>query len=217
MNKLVEKRDYPRPVYSEADNIMRAAQEDAGFDRMLKFRKGHFYSGEEEIPIGTQLTAHALGWTKCWIKFVDGNVVERKVYSMLKGEVPPIRDQLDDNNPTKWPYSEMTRGPQDPWVYQYLLPLESPDGEMYVFVTASFGGRRAVGDVCAAWGRKNVRDPSCGMPIIRLREVMMPSKRFGEVPRPHFEIIGWDGVHTPVREIDTSKIKPDDMNDEIPF
>jgi hypothetical protein len=61
---------------TEVENIQIAAQEDAGFERILKFKKGDFI-GDEDVPIGTEYVAHVRAWGKCWIKFVDGQVAER--------------------------------------------------------------------------------------------------------------------------------------------
>ena len=79
---------------TEVENILGAAQEDAGFEKLLKFKKGEYFIGEELVPLGTEFIAHAIGWTKCWIKFVDDEVVERKVYRVALGERPPEREDL---------------------------------------------------------------------------------------------------------------------------
>lgn len=216
MNKIVEQRQ-SMPAKSEAQYIGEAAQEDAGFEKMLKFKKGHYYMDNDEVPLGTQLVAHTVGWTKCWIKFVEQKVAARHVYRMIRGDRPVDRDELDDNDHTKWAMG-LNGQPRDPWTLQYLLPMEDPEtGAVFIFVTGSFGGRRAVADVCAAWGRKAVKQPGCGQPIIRLRETMMPSKKFGDVPRPLFEIIGWDGVREGIDEVNAEELKREDLDDEIPF
>jgi hypothetical protein len=55
---------------TEAENIRDAAKEDT-FERMLKFNKGDFFVGDDQVPLGTEYLAHCNAWTKCWIKFVD--------------------------------------------------------------------------------------------------------------------------------------------------
>jgi hypothetical protein len=87
----------------EVENILDAAQENAGFDKLLKFKKGDYLIGDEPVPLGTQYIAHAVGWTKSWIKFVDGEVVDRKTYRVAYGERPPVREDLDDLDQDKWP------------------------------------------------------------------------------------------------------------------
>jgi hypothetical protein len=108
--------------------------------------------------------------------------------------------------------------PSDPWVYQYLLPLEnSATGEIVVFVTSSAGGRTAVADLCTAYVKRAKKAPNCGQPIIKLATTEMPTRKFGKVLRPLFEVVRWDDAD------DIELIEPapltsrGDMDDEIPF
>jgi hypothetical protein len=201
---------------SEVENIRTAAQADAGFEKLLKFKKGEYFIGEVSVPLGTKYVAHAVGWTKCWIKFVDGEVAERKTYRVALGEKPPERDELDDNNEADWPLGLDDR-PADPWVYQYLLPLEDPSSsEVIIFVTASFGGRRAIAELCDAYAKRTKRMTNCGQPIIKLSKMEMPTKKFGKVPRPLFEISGWDEVPGDF-EVTPPATSEGEFEDEIPF
>lgn len=205
------------PSKNAAAIIADAAMDDAGFQKMIKFRHGDYWSDEVQIPLGTRMLVHCVGWTKCWIHFEHRQVVERKVYRVLQQENPPTRDELDHNDPSTWPPGPDGR-PADPWVYQYLLPLEDDYGEVRIFVASSLGGRRAVSDVCSAWGRRAARDENCGQPFVKLQKTLMPTKNFGDVPRPLFEIVGWDKPGQDMVEVNTASIeKVDDMNDEIPF
>lgn len=199
---------------SEVENIRAAAREDAGFEKILKFKKGEYFIGEEEVTLGTEYLAHTIGWTKCWIKFADGEVVERKMYRVALGEKPPVREDLDERNEDDW--SEGLDGePADPWVYQYLLPLENlKTGEVVIFVTSSFGGKRAVADLCDAYA-KHTKKTGCGQPIIKLAKTDMATKKFGKVPRPLFEVIGWDDDAENI-EI-PPPTEPGEYSDEIPF
>jgi hypothetical protein len=75
-------------------------------------------------------------------------------------------------------------------------------------------------------------------PIVQLGTKLIRSRSFGDVPRPHFEIIGWTGGSTPVEVLPPAapatpalpapeaEAKPKrvgalagraDMDDEIPF
>lgn len=83
---------------AEIENIRATAQEDAGFEKIFKFKKGDFLIDQEKIPLGTEYVAHAKAWTKCWIKFIDGEVKERKMYRVALGERPPEREELDDQD-----------------------------------------------------------------------------------------------------------------------
>jgi hypothetical protein len=102
-NQIAKKTEnIPAVNGTEAENILNAARED-GFEAFLKFDKGKFYLGNEEVPLGTEYIAYAKAWVKCWIKFVDGKVAERKVYRVSLGDRPPERNDLDDNDKSTWP------------------------------------------------------------------------------------------------------------------
>jgi len=189
MNALTKATGTTLSTNAEAEHLINAARED-GFEKLLKFKDGEYFIGEEQVPRGTEYVAHAIGWTKAWIKFVDNKVAERKIYRVSRGERPPEREDLDDLDKTKWP-DGLDGKPADPWVLQYLLPFESTSGEIVIFVTRSFGGRRAVADLCAAYGRRAAQNQGCGQPIIKLGKADMPTK-YGKKPRPLFEIVSWN-------------------------
>jgi hypothetical protein len=201
----------------EADAIGKAAMEDAGFERLLKFKKGKYETTEGPVNMGVHYVAHCVGWTKVWVKFVDSKVVDRKVYRVIAGEIPVERDQLDDNNSAAWPMGPMGK-PSDPWVYQYLLPLEDPMGDVLIFTTASIGGKRAIADLCKSYSRRVGREGVSEQPVVKLGVAVMPTKMFGDVQRPLFEIVGWDSARSAVREVkvDQATAKPD-FDDAIPY
>jgi hypothetical protein len=202
------------PRATEVENIHAAAQEDAGFEKILKFKKGEYFVGEDEIALGTEYLAHTTAWTKSWIKFADGEVAERKMYRVALGEKPPEREDLDDLDKDNWPEG-LDGKPADPWVYQYLLPLENlSNGEVVIFVTSSFGGRRAIADLCSAYV-KRTKKTGCGQPIIKLSKTDMPTKKFGKVPRPLFEVISWD--EEKAGDVEVMPPAKADISDEIPF
>ena len=203
-------------------NIMAAAEAEASSDRTLKFKKGTYSNNEKDVPLGAEFLAHASQWIKIWIKFVEGEKPRKQVYSVAKGEIPPEREELDDYDSLGWPIKDGK--PKDPWVFQYLLPLENmTTREVLIFTTQSIGGRIAVADLCLAFARrkKSGRD---GQPIIKLASVMMPTKQHGPVPKPSFPVIGWDDADADTDELMTTitggagNIPPahDDMEDEIP-
>src|SRR5215469_15701523 len=141
-------------VKDQLTNIERAAREDANFEKILKFKKGEFSIQEEPIPLGTEYLAHTAAWTKCWIKFADRKVEDRKVYRVALGEKPPEREDLDDLDQDEWPEG-LDGKPSDPWVFQFLLPLENiGTGEVVIFCTASIGGRTAVANLCTAYVKR---------------------------------------------------------------
>jgi len=199
--ELNQAEKVPAVGNTQVKNILSAAEEDAGFAKLLKFRKGAYFSGEEIVPLGTEFIAHAIGWIKSWIKFVDGEVVERKIYRIAMGERPPEREDLGDLDKDQWPEG-IDGQPADPWSLHYLLPLEKiSDGDVVIFTTSSIGGRRAVADLCAAYAKRTAKRASCGQPIVTLGTAEMPTRKFGKVLRPQFVIVGWDD---PVSDFNTA-------------
>lgn len=186
---------------SEVANIQKAARKDAGLEKRLKYKKGDYLLDGVETPVphGTKYRAHPEAWTKMWVRFEkddDGNFKRadqnQKVYRVAKGEQAPEREDLGDMDDTKWAKGPDGKTPSDPWVLFYLLPFESmSDDELVVFSTRTIGGRRAVADLCSAYARHITKNGG-GQPIIKLAEDVMPTKRYGKVSRPKFDIVGWD-------------------------
>ena len=91
----------------------------------------------------------AADWTRGWVKFKRGELVERRVGRVADGFVVPKREELDDTDSSAWEID--TRGePQDPWSQQSYLPLEDLEtNEILTFVSGSLGGRQAVSRIAA--------------------------------------------------------------------
>jgi hypothetical protein len=202
----------------EDKNILEAAKEEAGFERLLKFRNGEYFIQDDVVPLGTEYLAHVKAWTKTRTKFVDGpvKIAEHKRYRVAHKERPPEREELGDLDEASWPKRDGK--PNDPWVFQYLLPMENLEtGEVVIFTTPSVGGQIAVRDLVKEYGKqkeaKHKTNRHGGQPIIRLAWAEMPTKHGNKVPRPLFEIVGWDETETSLAET----ISANDMDDEIPF
>lgn len=205
------------PTSQEANNIRNAADEDGGFESLLKFKKGDYSCSGEDVAMGTQYIAHCIGWTRCWIKFEHQEVVDRKMYRVAEGKRPPDRAELDSLDEATWPMGPNGK-PSDPWVNQYLLPMENVEtGDVCIFVTSSIGGKRGVADLCKAYSRRVARTGRSEQPIIALAKAVMPTRMYGDVPRPQFNIVGWTGGENEgIREIKPQSIK-EELNDDIPF
>jgi hypothetical protein len=225
----------------EVQRIKRAAQEDAGFAKMLKFKKGKYFDSDgNELQLGTEFIAQPRGWSKCWIKFRGGTVKDRKLYRMSDVSVTdiPDRQDLDDKDESTWEPGLDGR-PADPWVLQSILPLENPtNGELVLFVASSWGGTRCIGTLVNNWARR-VATVDDGVPIVQLDVSEFESKKFGKVAAPAFKVTGYgfatmpqharlDAPNNPQfkeaadkagaaiqRAIDSNRTKA--FDDEIPF
>lgn len=180
-------------IATAAENVLAAASEHAGPEKLLKFKKGEYFQSLESVPLGTEFIAHPEAWTKGWFKFSENTVVDRRLYRVARGEVPAKRDELGDLDKSAWAIG-LDGKPQDPWQEQYLLPLENPrSGEVFVFATGSYGGKRAASDLCSAWAKRESRGYR-GQPIVQLQSGVMPTKKFGKVRCPEFKIVGWTDI-----------------------
>src|SRR5262249_43530940 len=154
-------------------------------ERLLKFKKGRYFVMDDEVRIGTEFIAHASQLTLGWIKFMGNKVIERQMGRAADRFAPPERDELGDLDDSRWEYKDGKA--VDPWVFQHLLPLENTEtGEVYVFTTASIGGRIAAEQVVQAYAKRLRHTGSRSLPIIQLAVGQMKSKKFGDVARPHF-------------------------------
>jgi hypothetical protein len=86
-----------------------------------------------------------------------------------------------------------------------------------IFTTSSFGGRRAVADLCERFAKRKTKSASYGQPIVKLAKTEMPTKKFGRVPRPHFEIVDWDDPARDFVETPPTIASEGELDDSIPF
>jgi hypothetical protein len=203
-------------VESTAAAIAAAAQEENANEvgKLLKFSKGHFLAGTEEIPAGTKFVAHAELWVRGWVKFKGGQLVDRRVGRVADGFVVPEREALGDNDSSTWE-TDTHGDPQDPWSAQSYLPMETEDGEILTFVSGSVGGRQAVSRLCARAARQMATK---GLPIISLGIESYKHPNYGRIDKPDFQIIAWTNP-TPKPEVVqlVAKKNHDEFSDDVPF
>jgi len=127
--------------------------------------------------------------------------------------LPPQREELDDNDPATWEKG-LDGKPKDPWSFQHLLPFEHLEsGEVVIFVTSSTGGKIATEELVREYARRLKRKGSRALPIVKLAAKDMPTRSFGDVPRPYFEIDGWEDA--PAGDAKESATK--ELDDGVPF
>jgi hypothetical protein len=204
-------------VENTALAIAAAAQEEGANElgKLLKFSKGHYLVGTEQIPVGKEFVAHVEHWTRGWVKFKHGELVERKVGRVADGFVVPKREELGDNDSSTWETD--TRGePQDPWSAQSYMPLEDiGSGEIVTFVSGSIGGRQAVSRLAARAARHLA---TMGLPIIKLGLESYKHKSYGRIDKPDFQIVGWTNPN-PKKEVVPLVAEKNhaEFSDDVPF
>lgn len=198
-------------IKNETQLLLAAAEEEgSGVGRLLKYSKGHYFANEDEVPIGTKLIAHTRQFTRGWVKFVGGRLVEQKIGRVIDGFALPPREDLGDTDESAWEMGNDGR-PRDPWVKQLYLPFEYPETrEVLTFVTGTAGGRTAVRSLVTSATRTADR----GSAIVKLATRTQKHSQYGRIEHPDFQIVGWSAEPTVTKVKD---VTPAFTDDEIPF
>ena len=193
------------------DNFAIAAsssQSSAISGERLRFSKGQYLIGRgdaERLDIGTEL--QAIDIQAAWVKFLDGKVVDQRV-----GFPMAERDELGDTDEDEWPMG-FDGTPADPWSNQrYLYLIDPESGAEYTFITSSWGGRAAVETLARQVYVKRGSLPGA-VATVRLDVGYKRSQRYGNVPAPKFEVVGWNGQAEP----EPVSARVVDLDDDIPF
>jgi hypothetical protein len=98
--------------------------------------------------------------------------------------------------------------------------MDPRTGQDYTFVTDTYGGRKAVGDLKSQITNVRFAYPGA-VPIVQLGSTMMPTS-YGLKPRPEFKVVGWRNKQDRTAPLLTqsshgqpSEIEPP-FNDQIP-
>jgi len=198
--------EIPAIYNTETRALMKAAQEErSDIGKLLKFIKGHYGVGDDEVPLGYEYSAHIDQWMRGWVKFEDNTVTEKRIGRAADDFKVPEREELGDLDEAKWEM-DATGKPRDPWTLQSYLPFEDlENGEIVIFVSGSQGGRSAIANLVKVAARYRQR----GQPIIKLAVRSYKHKQFGRIETPDFPIIGWTGAANPSNQ--------DEMNDRVPY
>src|SRR5262245_63209991 len=104
MTKAIAKTETENVPATTYDNpwLQVAAENSGGFGKLLKFVKGKWEIGDDEVPIGTEYIAHINQLAKGWVHFEDGEVVgDPIIVKIVDGKKLPEHQELQDNNPKK--------------------------------------------------------------------------------------------------------------------
>jgi hypothetical protein len=199
----------PAPIKDVIARLLQVAQETSGLGRLLKFNKGKYFTGDDEVSIGREKIAHVLSLARGWVKFVDGKVVQQEIGKVAEGYKQAVRNELGDLDESKW--ERDARGnPRDPWSEQMYLPMEDAEtGEIAVFVTGSHGGKGAIRALLNVAGRNLDK----GAPVIRLAVSSYRHRTFGRIETPDFPVVSWTGSSGVVEKPAVAE----ELNDEIPY
>ncbi|HIJ43357.1 MAG: hypothetical protein QF511_07020 [Rhodospirillales bacterium] len=169
-------------------------QATGGARNIIKFRKGRFFYGQDdiEIPLGTRLIANMPGAKVGWVRWRDGKPTDEVMVLIGDGVAPPRRNELGDEDRNLWETDDRS-DPKDPWQFTNHLPLKGPEtGEEFLFATSTRGGIGAIGAFAKDYGTAYRQKPG-KLPVIELRasDYAHPNKAYGRVDVPVFELADW--------------------------
>jgi len=206
MNDLIKPSETTGTEVATLDTLasrFRAAALQLGGDPILKFAKGDYSIGDEDVPLGTQFVACVGDTATGYVKWVDKKKVDERIGRVADGFTAPLRESLGDTDKSLWE-KDLAGQPRDPWALQWFLPMIGvEDGNRVVFATGSGGGKKAVGRLLRAFGDCPLR----GDPTIRLDARSYKHPDYGKIDEPLFIILGWE--KTPAAG--------EEMSDSIPF
>jgi hypothetical protein len=190
--------------------------------KMLKFTIDGKYKIDKAdiLPDGTTLVA--IGVKTVWVKWQDGKPVEHPITQ--PGQLHPDRADLPDQDQTTWEPGKDGE-PSDPWKdTRYLHLIDPRTGQDYSFVTDTFGGRKAVGELKSQITNVRFAHPGA-VPVVQLGSTRWKTN-FGLILRPEFKVVGWRNEgNAPVQITHGPQNKPPEQalseieppfNDQIP-
>jgi hypothetical protein len=162
-----------------------------GSQTILKYIKGDWLIGEDEVPLGTKYVAFIDELACGFIKFNEDEAPDVHLAKVKFGrDKLPKRDGCGDVDQSEWEVGDDGK-PKDPWQPIMQLPLSPVDhvGELVVFSAIGEGGARgAVADLCGVYDRS----PRHGLlPIIALGTRHYMHKKYGKVHVPVLKLESW--------------------------
>jgi hypothetical protein len=138
----------------------------------------------------TDTTLVAVDVITAWVHWRGGKPIQHLVTK--PGQRHPDQDELPDRDQNLWEVG-LNGDLADPWHdTRYLYLINPATGEEFTFVTETWGGRSAIGDLKAQIANVRCAHPRA-LPIVKLTSGPMKT-RFGSGKRkPRFEVVGWRG------------------------
>jgi hypothetical protein len=171
--------------------------------QLLKFSKGDWLYGAEddELKVGTKLTANMQSLMVGWVKWVDNRPVEQLMGALVEGFSPKRRSELGDHDEDQWEVGTDGKT-RDPWQFTNYLILKPAgkkvnDEDLFTFSTSSRGGLNALGALCKVYGKEMRTRPNMN-PVVELGvdSYNHPNKEFGRIKIPTFSVTGWEDKKT---------------------
>ena len=220
MNSLPQTANQNLPAQAGARNVFEVYGDSPGsgfiVGELLKFSKGDWLAGAEnrEIADGTKMVVAMDTLIIGWQRWQDQRPVGYRMGLLIEGFVPPLREDLGDNDESLWEQDDdgNARDPSQMTNYVQLVDPENRDA-IFTFTTSSKGGLNAVAKLCREYGRAREKEQREEQyPLIRLDSGSYAhrDRSLGRIKFPQFNIVGWV-------DKTTLALVRDDIKDSVPF
>jgi hypothetical protein len=139
----------------------------------LKFQKGRWSKAVakgETVEIGETETfivdplSYCSGWVRWEAKSVTAKIGPGRP---IDGFILPVRDRLPDQDTSRWPFGRSGKR-EDPWKENHQITMkDTADDTLLTWVTSSWGGRKAIGQLISAFIRERKAHPGL-FPVVLL-------------------------------------------------
>ena len=172
MTNETEKTNVPARLEDVADVML---AETASSNPLLRFKKGEYFIGEDEVEVGHEYVAYPFDAMCGFARWEDDAVVEQKLGRVAERFRLEREDLPEDED----------------WKEQRVLPLQDIDtGEFVAFVSGSFGGKKAINALINTVARAVKEGRGDATPLIRLAVGSFTSKEYGKIACPSFSSSG---------------------------
>jgi hypothetical protein len=146
---------------------------------------------EEKVGAAETFKADPRSYTEAWKRWgkLEGQL-KRSVVDVIGGRrvdgwINPPRDQLPENDASKWPLDDYGE-PKDPWQeYSTLVFCRVSDGQLFT-MSLQYGNRRGMAELLDTVVREAKDHPGCA-PVV-VPEAIAVGKNF----TPLLKVVGWE-------------------------
>ena len=156
--------------------------------RMAFPQDGNYYLAKSTEPFSTEQDLVVVGVTTAWQHWQNKQAETRVT---LPGQRHPDRDELGDNDKSKWPIGFDGETRSDPWKdCRFLYLVNQRTAQEFTLILSGYHGRDAVGVLKDQIRNARTANPTA-VPIIKLAAEKRRTKFGSTVWRPLFVIVDW--------------------------
>lgn len=190
-SNIVHRTSGAAVMLPEGDDPWTEVANEAGgqFGKILKYVKGQWWQGENEVARGTEFVALVPEAMRGDVRFQDGKPVEQRLgYIRDRFRFAP-RAELGFTDEGQWERDKKGHA-IDPWSQQHFLPLiHCETEELYCYIFRSEGAKQAFRDLSRNYAphRKTTM-----LPVISLQSDRYRHADYGLIDIPILRIERWE-------------------------